>query len=266
MQNRMADKERGVGGMAERGNPIPTKLKQDAIVEAIFEVRFDTPTTAIPEIFLGRLADHQPWKGFEQRRLPASQLPAQLRQVDPNLRYQPLIELATLAKDRSVRIGPQVLSYHRLKPYVGWERFKPELLEAVDGLFAKAPGLKIQRLGLRYMNALRADVHTIKSISDLDLRLTIAGDNVPGNVNVNFTIDVSNDTQCTVRIATSEFVQGDLPPNTSVYIDVDVFTKNDFRTKDQNVVKTWIEFAHSQEKQHFFRLLPQPTIELLKEI
>jgi uncharacterized protein (TIGR04255 family) len=252
--------------MAGRGNQIPTKLKQDAIVEALFELRFDTATTAIPEIFLGRLADHQPWNGFEQRRMPASQIPSLLRQVDPNLRYQPLIELASVAKDRSVRIGPQVLSYHRLKPYVGWERFKPELLEAVDGLFAKAPGLNIQRLGLRYMNALRTDVHTIKSIADLDLTLTIAGDCVPGNVNVNFTVDVSNDTQCTVRIATFEFVQGDLPPNTSLYVDVDVFTKEDFRTKDRNVVKNWIEFAHSKEKEQFFRLLPQATIELIKEI
>jgi uncharacterized protein (TIGR04255 family) len=252
--------------MAQRGNPIPTKLKQDAIVEALFEVRFDTPTTAIPEIFLGRLADYQPWKSLEQRRMPASQFPAPLRQVDPNLRYQPLIELASVAKDRSVRIGSQVLSYHRLKPYVGWEKFKAEILEAVDGLFAKAPGLGIRRLGLRYMNALRADVHTIKSISDLDLTLTIAGDNVPGNVNVNFTVDVSNNTQCTVRIATSEFVQGDLPPNTSLYVDVDVFTKDDFRTMDQNVVTNWIEFAHSKEKEQFFRLLPQATIELLKEI
>jgi uncharacterized protein (TIGR04255 family) len=262
----MADKEKGKSSMAQHGTRIPTKLKQDAIVEAVFEARFDAPTSAVREVFLGRLADHQPWQGLEQRRMPASQVPALLLQVDPNLRYQPLIELASVAKDRSVRIGSRALSYHRLKPYVGWERFKPEILEAVEGLFAKAPGLSIQRLGLRYMNALRADVHTIKSISDLDLTLVIAGDNVPGNVNVNFTVDVSNDTQCTVRIATSEFVQGDLPPNTSLYVDVDVFTKDDFRTKDQNVVVNWIEFAHSKEKEQFFRLLPQTTIELLKEI
>ncbi len=112
------------------------------------------------------------------------------------------------------------------------------------------------------MNALRPDAHTIRSVSDLDPKLIIAGDDVLGNVNINFTTDLSDETQVTVRIATHEFVQGDLPANTSVFVDVDVFTKDNFRTKDPNIVKGWVEFAHAKEKEQFFRLLPQPTIEL----
>jgi uncharacterized protein (TIGR04255 family) len=123
----MADKGR-VGVAMASGNSPPAKLKQDAIVEAILEVRFDLPRPAIPEIFLGRLADRQAWRGFAQRPMPASQVPAQIRRIDPNLRYQPVIELVSQDQGRAVRIGPQVLSYHRLKKYVGWDSFKPELL------------------------------------------------------------------------------------------------------------------------------------------
>jgi uncharacterized protein (TIGR04255 family) len=250
--------------MAERGHPIPTKLRQDAIVEVLFEVRFNLPPNLLPEIFFGRLADHQPWKNFTQRRLPTAQIPAQLLQVDPNLRYQPTFELIA-GNDLAVRIGAQVLSYHRRSPYAGWVRFKSELEAAIDGLFEKAPGLEIQRLGLRYMNALRSDVHGLNSISGLDLALSVAGDQVAGNVNVNFTTEVAQNTDCTVRIATPEFVQGDLPPSTSAYVDVDVFTKEAFRTRDRTVVRDWIELAHTKEKEQFFRLLRSEMIESLKE-
>ena len=193
------------------------------------------------------------------------EIPAPLRQSDPTLRYQPVFELAKPEIQRAIRIGPQVVSYHQVSPYVGWDKFKPELDETIDGLFAKADGPTVRRLGLRYMNALRRDVHGIPSISDLDLRLTIAGEMVSGNVNVNFTTGTPDDTECTVRIATPEFVQGNLPANTSVYVDVDVFTKEGFRTKDQSVVKEWVESAHKTEKEHFFRLLTNQSIESLKE-
>ena len=65
---------------------IPRKLKHDAIIEALLEIRFDMAAT-IPEVFFGRLVDHVSWKGFEQRRLPAYQVPAALRQADANWRY-----------------------------------------------------------------------------------------------------------------------------------------------------------------------------------
>src|SRR6266513_2687614 len=121
--------------MASPGKSIPVKLKQDAIVEALLEIRFATPI--IPEIFFGRIAEHASWKGFTQAQMPAYNLPAALRQADPTLRYHPVFSLVEAAGRRAVRIGPQVLSYHRNMPYVGWEKFKPELEDAISGLFEK---------------------------------------------------------------------------------------------------------------------------------
>ncbi len=249
--------------MASGDKTIPVKLKHDAIVEAIFEIRFSM--RKLPEILFGRLAELPYWKNFNQAEMPAYNLPAALRQSDPNLRYQPVFQLVDELGHRAVRIGPQVLAYHRTVPYVGWAKFKPELGEAIQGVFQKADGLSVERLGLRYLNALRSDVHRIESISDLDLKLEIAGERVSGNANVNFTTDVADGTACTVRIATTEFVVGSLPPNTSVYVDVDVFTKEGFKTTEQVVVNEWIETAHTKEKQQFFRLLTPETIESLKE-
>ena len=248
--------------MATRPKRVPTKLKHDAIVEAVFEARFDT--TTLPEVLFGRLTDYAPWKGFQPAKLPAYQLPEALRQVDANLRYTPLFELRREGQNRSVRIGDRVLSYHRLAPYEGWEKFKPELAEAIDGLFTRADGLTIRRLGFRYINAIRQDLHTIGSISELDLKLAIAGESLSGNANLNFTVELSHDTNCTVRISTKEFIEGALPDNTAVLVDVDVYTKDSFKTNDAREVKQWVDFAHGKEKEQFFRLLTDNTIDALE--
>jgi uncharacterized protein (TIGR04255 family) len=251
--------------MARPVHQIPAKLKNDAIVEALVELRFDMPTGGLPEIFFVRLAQNPAWKEFEQRMLPTFNIPLVLRESDENLRYQPYFELAAPDKRCTVRIGSQVLSYHRLAPYVGWDKFQIELKDVVDWLFSQISDLTVRRMGLRYMNALRTDLHSIKSVLDLDLALTVADERVSSNVNINFTNTVGGDALCTVRIATPEFIQGPVPPNTSLYVDVDVFTKEGFRSKNHADVIAWINNAHTAEKQHFFRLLTDQTIEELKE-
>lgn len=251
--------------MAERELAIPAKLKNDAIVEALIELRFDMPTDSLPEIFFVHLAENPLWNEFEQRMMPAFHIPTQVRIGDANLRYQPCLELIAPDKGQIIRVGPQVLSYHRLAPYVGWKQFQLEIKDTVGWLFSQTREISIRRLGLRYVNALKADLHRIKSFLDLDLVLRVSGHLVSSNVNVNFTETINNDTACTVRIATPEFVQGTVPSNTVLFVDVDVFTKDDFSTRSQDAVVGWINDAHTAEKRSFFRLLTDLTINELKE-
>jgi len=151
-------------------------------------------------------------------------------------------------------------------PYIGWAKFRPELEEVIDCLFNKADALVVERLGFRYLNSLRHDLHGIDSLSDLDFSLTVKGDQITESANVNFTTDSKSDLASTVRIATPDFVQGQIPPGTSVYLDVDVFTNEiGFETTDCDFVKRWIEKAHDTEKIQFFRLLKPSTIESLRE-
>jgi uncharacterized protein (TIGR04255 family) len=197
--------------------------------------------------------------------LPAYELPAQLRQIDANLRHAPIIELIGAESKAALRIGPSVISYRRTSPYVGWQKFKPELLQVVESLFATTENTRVTRMGIRYLNSLTRDRHFIGSIADLDLRLKIAEDDITDSANINFITSPGNNSSCAVRIATKEFVQGSIPQDTSVFIDVDVFTKEGFMTSDQTAVKEWIEFAHGIEKREFFHLFTQESIDKLKE-
>ena len=222
--------------------------------------------STILEILIGRVSEFAAWKDLKQTSLPISQIPAVLRQSDPNLRYQPVFALIDEHEQRAIRIGANAISYSRGMPYVGWERFKPELEEVIDCVFGKADSLVVERLGLRYLNALRRDLHGIESLSDLDFSLNVEGSPITESANVNFTSDSNSDVASTVRIASTDFVLGQVPPGTAVYLDVDVFTNEvAFETRDCELVKHWIEKAHTKEKLQFFRLLKPSTIELLRE-
>jgi uncharacterized protein (TIGR04255 family) len=253
------------GNMVARGTPCPRKLKKDAIIEALLEIQFEVAPT-LPEVFYGRLIDQPQWKSFQQLRLPAYEIPASMRAINPAFRFAAVIQLVESSdQSRIVRMGPQVLSYHRPK-YCGWDKFQPELDQTVDALFSTAPETTISRLGLRYMNAFSAAGHGIRSVSELDLELTIADETVSEFVNINYSRSVAPVGTCMVRIATPDHVQGLIPEDTTVFVDVDVYTKGGATFKDGKAVKEWIAQAHEIEKDEFFHLLTKEKIEELREI
>ena len=223
---------------------LPKKLKHDAILEATFEVRFDADPSLVAEVLFGRLADRSDWQGFTQRRLPTADIPAALRRADPNLRYQPAIELIQPNGSKLVRIGPQSLNYSHRAPYPGWTAaFGPELERVIDVLFGAVPRLLVTRLGLRYVNALRSDVHQISGIEKLNLAIVVDGVALNHSLNLNYTAPVSDDSSCTVRIATKDFAQGSIPKSTTVITDLDVYTTEPYQTSEIAKVKTWKELG-----------------------
>lgn len=248
--------------MSKTGSPTPEKLKQDAIVEAIFELRFLTTTP--PEFLLVRLADF--WKDFSQSRLPAYGIPDPIRTADPNFRYQPVFELLESTNQRSVRIGPNVLSYHLRSPYNGWPTFGTELDRVTAALFKSANDLMVSRLGLRYINALTPADHGIHAVSDLDMSVRIGDVNILDGINVNVTKQLHPAMACIVRVATPGFITGLLPAGTSVLADIDVFTPDPFEARNHSDVMKWVESAHAAEKREFFALLNDQTVDDLREI
>lgn len=247
--------------MANRGTPLPAKIKNDAIVEALLDIRFEAPST-IPEVFYGRLIDHPHWKGLPQQRLPAYELPPQARELDPTVRYAPVLQLLGQDGPSVLRFGPAVLSYHRRAPYNSWSEFQPQLQRVIDSLFDTTENnVKATRIGLRYLNALTPAAHGINSIADLDLKLTIAEDDIKGKVNINLTDQLDACLAYTVRVSTKEFLAGIFPSDISIYVDVDVYTPDGFASSDKAQISQWVKDAHALEKREFFHLFTDSTLE-----
>lgn len=235
-------------------------------MEAILEIQFDVCAT-LPELYYAKLTELPQWKDFQQLRLPAYEIPPSLRAAQPQLRFAPVLQLVEGGESpRMVRMGPQVVSYHRVKNYGGWETFKPELDILIDALFDALPAVAISRLGLRYLNGFTAAKHGISAVSDLDFKLKVADEVVSDALNINYSRVVPGTGACMVRIATPDFVQGGLSEEIKVFIDVDVFSAAGVDMKDKGAAKAWIDRAHGVEKEEFFHLLTQKTIDSLKEV
>src|SRR5262245_43763937 len=102
--------------------PLPRKLKRDAIVEALLEVRFEsTDGLQFPEGVVGRFGSNAAWRGYRQVRLPLSDVPAPLRFQTADMKFLPVMELHEQSGKRIVKFGVNVISFHALAPYPGWD-------------------------------------------------------------------------------------------------------------------------------------------------
>ena len=241
---------------------LPNKLKDDAIVEALVELRFETAD--IPELTVGRLADHSLWADFSRSRTPIADLPAALRQSDVNLKHQATLELKEPDGLRLVKIGTNAVSLHNISRYIGWTQgFSREIHSMVNLVLDQRKDATLTRIGLRYINALTPSKHLINSIYNLNIQVQVAQEEPLDDMNINYrrTFD---DFLVLTRIATPRFVQGKLPSDTSAYVDIDVYTPPDFQCRSDQVASDWIEQAHILEKRSFFTLLPPDILQQLR--
>lgn len=130
-------------------------LQQDPIVEALFEIRFScngsTPGNLLPGVLYPTIREAFP----TSQTLDASWLPAEIRESDPNLRYA---AVQRFTGDRAtVNIGPRSFAVVCPRPYIGWEEFKPIILDCLEKLHQTGFIARVERYSLRYVNIFSAD-------------------------------------------------------------------------------------------------------------
>ena len=99
---------------------LPSKLKKEPIIDALFEMRFTSATSAssiVPGVLFSKLSGD---KTIE--RLPTEQIPKQLLESEPNLRFAPLVRLHW--DNFLISIGDRSLAVACKMPYPGWKTFR----------------------------------------------------------------------------------------------------------------------------------------------
>ena len=93
---------------------LPKRLTNDAILEALLEVRFET--RHLGEVLVGRLASLPQFEGYSVTRLPIGSIPVEAREADEGLRFQPTLQLSSPSPSELVKLGPHVVSLHVTAP------------------------------------------------------------------------------------------------------------------------------------------------------
>lgn len=134
--------------------PRKQTLQQDAIIEALFEIRFscneNTPGNLLPGVLYPAIREAFP----NSQTLDVNRLPPEIRETDPNLRYAAVQRFT--GSQATVNIGPRSFTVVSPRPYMGWGAFKPLILDCLNKLRQTGFIARVERYSLRYVNIISA--------------------------------------------------------------------------------------------------------------
>lgn len=97
-------------------------------------------------------------------RLAVSDIPRNIRTMDPNLKFQPIYKITSEKHKISVMFGEHIIIFNTLD-YKSWNDFSEVRKVIIDKLIEKKAIVKINRIGLRYINIIKEDITKNKIFS-----------------------------------------------------------------------------------------------------
>lgn len=195
---------------------LPLVLEHEPLVDAIFEVRLSEHHMAdlLPGVIYGEL-EPKP----RVLKLPASDVPRQIRSQEPSLAFAPVVQFDHT--DVTISFGDQNLVIGCKLPYPKWPTFKEQIMKIIKMMEKAEIGVQVTRYSLKYVNLIQAET-LMSQIAKIDMSVRV-GD-----------VEAENDV-CNVRIVRNEEgimhivtiatgVQGPLPNGQhgfGVIVDID---------------------------------------------
>lgn len=244
---------------------LPKKLAKEPLFDAIFEIRFKVVPAAssiVPGFLFGKL---EGTKSIE--KLAIGDLPQQLRDQDPNLRFAPVVKLhwesfLVQVSDRSVSVACTL-------PYPGWTEFKKAILKIL-GLLGELKIIEsVERFSMKYVDILPSkSIEEQVALVNIDVTL---GTHKLLKENFQLRIEIQKDDLThVVQIVSSAIV--DLPGKgkiEGVIVDIDSIkdiTPENFIDFLGSLEGERLEQIHISNKKMFFSCLNPETIQSLEPI
>lgn len=230
----------------------PKRLKKNPLIDATAEVRFSStvPPDTIVGLVYGAIKDDF----GAPESLPILQVPAALRDQDPNLRYQACYRFQR--EGHTLLLGPRNVALSTI-PYVDWNSVEPRLNEVLMKLDKANLIQRIERVGLRYVNFFEK----LNVIERSTLKLEVAGKSI-ADQSISIRAErTENDYTVITQILNNASVLGPQAMAGSI-IDIDVMTEKvvvDTKMFSQSLLKVFAE-ANVLADNAFFSLLTSDFI------
>ncbi|MEQ6343010.1 MAG: TIGR04255 family protein [Gammaproteobacteria bacterium] len=243
---------------------LPTKLKKEPLIDAVFELRFTSVVPAssiLPGILFSQLNGD---KSIE--RLGAADLPKQVRDADPNLQYAPIIRInwgsfLIFISDRSVAVACKL-------PYVGWSAFKPAIIEVVRLLKDVGIIKSVQRYALKYVDLLPA-LDAKDQVSLLNIEISLGNHKLEKEIfQVRVEIPKDGFTHAVQVASSAEATMLDGVKKEGIIVDIDTAKNIDNEGLDgflENLPYK-LDAIHATNKAMFFDCLKPETIIALEPV
>jgi uncharacterized protein (TIGR04255 family) len=239
---------------------LPLELKKNIILEAIFELRFEPepPQEAvfgvIYPIVIKKFQDLKPIS------LPILQMPEAVRNADINFKYQPLNRLQ--GDGISISIGPRVISFSIVKPYIGWSKWRPSIVDILNGLSAEHVIKNVERTGLRYLNFIEQDVFPL-----INAEVKIINSSVkPISTSVRAEIPEGEYIKA-LQLANNASINEKGQIKNGSLIDIDIVRNKKIQNYDFKInLETILDRSHLLAKQLFFDILKDEFLDKLEPV
>lgn len=137
------------------------QTNDNPIIDAGLEmsVSYNVPS----DVIVGNLFNflHQKDENVGLQKLPVSNIPDEIRRMDPSLKGKPTHQLA--CKFGFVQVGENVLCVGGVMPYVSWDNFERFIKDVIAFLSDNSLVRKIDLVKLRYLNFFKKNI--FKSIN-----------------------------------------------------------------------------------------------------
>jgi len=130
---------------------LPTNLKSPPLIEAVFEIRFESAREAAGDVLPGLLYGKLQPTYTRIEQLPAGSIPRAQRDQNNDLRYLPHIAIHGSAD--SVLIGDHVISISRTLP-TGWTSFRPQCETVLKAVHETGLVKAVQKMAFKCVNIL----------------------------------------------------------------------------------------------------------------
>lgn len=235
--------------MAKNTLKLPKKITPCPIVESVVEIRFDS---AIPPDAIFGVVYNSFNKIFPNKpeNLPILQVPAQIRNNDPNLLYQPHYRLSN--DTFLFQVGPKSISLINKGEYIGWSVFSPKIIEC----FQKIKKIQIikntKRFGLRYINFFEKP----NIYNEINLKLVLNKEPLTDNKTAIRISLPKGEFTITLQVSNDSKIKHNDTKKLGSTIDIDVFLEED----GSSIIDRFdsiLEDMHNKEKELFFSLLKE---------
>lgn len=241
---------------------LPTKLNNEPLVDAVFEIRFLSSVPAssiIPGVLYSKLAGN---KSLEP--LPTEQIPKNIRDTDPNLRYAPVSRLNwdkfyISVSDRSVMVSCK-------HPYAGWSAFKSAIVEVLTLINDIKVIDSVERYSMKYVDIIESD-DLATQVNMINMKVSLA-EHMLTQEAVQLRMEIPDgDFIKVIQVATGAVVK--LPQSNErngVVIDVDIIAplENLSFSELLSDIESRLDVIHQMNKFNFFGCLKTETIEMLE--
>ena len=243
---------------------LPKKLKNEPLIDAIFELRFsssDSASNILPGFLFGALEGDK-----KIERLPAAEMPKQLRDSDPNLQFAPQVRL--LWTDYVISIGDHNLSIGCKYPYPGWDAFKKAILGIINVVKGIPFIQTVNRFSMKYIDIIPSK-GLQEQISLINTSIGIGG-HVLEKEHFALRIDIpENETIHIVNITSSAVAKlQDGSTRNGIIVDIDTIADAKNQEFEQWIgeLPEKLDIIHLANKKMFFKCLNPETIDSLEPV